>query len=103
MIQLYVDKETIFNSLAFNGVSIKNKLSYNKLNNRLLTYYVSESDSLEVSYETTINYNPTFTVLEYSFDLSDNPWVKIKKRPEVMMPKPFVFNDAIVIKQIIFP
>lgn len=103
VIQLYVDKETIFNSLAFNGVSIKNKLSYNKLNNRLLTYYVSESDSLEVSYETTINYNPTFTILEYSFDLSDNPWVKIKKRPEVMMPKPFVFNDAIIIKQRISP
>jgi len=78
-------------------------LSYTESNNRLLTFYVYEMDTLEVSYTITQDLQPTFTLLEYSFDLMDNPWVEMKTRTNRMMPKPFVFNDALVIKQKITP
>jgi hypothetical protein len=60
-------------------------------------------DTLEVSYTISKELNPSFTLLEYSFDLMDNPWVEMKPRTPSMMPKPFVFNDALVIKQKITP
>lgn len=103
VLRLYVDQEITFTSLAFNGQAVEKNLSYTESNNRLLTFYVYEMDALEVSYTITQDLQPTFTLLEYSFDLMDNPWVEMKTRTNRMMPKPFVFNDALVIKQIITP
>jgi len=103
VLRLYLDQEMTFNSLAFNGVAVKNKLSYTESNTRLLTFYVYGMDALEVSYTISKERTPSFTLLEYSFDLMDNPWVEMKARTPSMMPKPFVFNDALVIKQKITP
>jgi len=103
VLRLYVDQEMTFTSLAFNGVAVKNKLSYTESNTRLLTFYVYGMDALEVSYTISKERTPSFTLLEYSFDLMDNPWVEVKARTPSMMPKPFVFNDALVIKQKITP
>ena len=103
VLRLYVDQEITFTSLAFNGQAVEKNLSYTESNNRLLTFYVYEMDALEVSYTITQDLQPTFTLLVYSFDLMDNPWVEIKTRTNRMMPKPFVFNDALVIKQKITP
>ena len=103
VLRLYVDQEITFTSLTFNGLGVEKNLSYTESNNRLLTFYVYEMDTLEVSYTITQDLHPTFTLLEYSFDLMDNPWVEMKARTNRMMPKPFVFNDALVIKQKITP
>ena len=103
VLRLYVDQEITFTSLTFNGLGVEKNLSYTESNNRLLTFYVYEMDTLEVSYTITQDLQPTFTLLEYSFDLMDNPWVEMKARTNRMMPKPFVFNDALVIKQKITP
>ena len=103
VLRLYVDQEMTFTSLAFNWISVKNNLSYTESNNRLLTFYVNGMDALEVSYTISKDQNLTFTLLEYSFDLMDNPWLEMKPRTTSMMPKPFVFNDAIVVKQKITP
>ena len=35
-------------------------------------YYVSDKDSLEVSYEVSKDQNVSFTVMEYSYDLLDH-------------------------------
>jgi hypothetical protein len=64
---------------------------------------VDGMDTLEVSYTISKELSPSFTLLEYSFDLMDNPWIEMKPRTPNMMPKPFVFNDALVIKQKITP
>ena len=99
VLRLYVDKKTVFEKLSFNGLAVKENLSFSKSKNRLLTFYVSGLDSLKVSYTVSEDVIPEFTLLEYSFDLMNNPWIDIKKRSDKMMPKPFVFNDAIVVKQ----
>ena len=103
VLRLYVDQEITFSSLSYNGVDVVENLSYTEKNNRLLTFSVQELDSLEVSYTLPKGINPTFTLHEYSFDLMDNPWVEVSPRTNSMMPKPFVFNDALVIKQKITP
>jgi len=103
VLRLYVDQEITFTSLAFNGQAVEKNLSYTESNNRLLTFYVYEMDALEVSYTITQDLHPTFTLLEYSFDLMNNPWVEMNARTNRMMPKPFVFNDALVIKHKITP
>ena len=64
-----------------------------------MRYYVSDKDSLEVSYEVSKEQQVSFTVMEYSYDLLDHPQFSINKRAENMMPKPFVVTDAIVVKK----
>ncbi len=95
-IELYLPKKTQLNELIFNG----KKAEFGKRSsNLLLRYYVSNNDSLVVSYsfpnETAVN----FTVQQASFDLMENPQFKINKRAKNMMPKPFVVTDAIIIKK----
>lgn len=102
VLRLYVDQKITFSALSYNGIEVVKKLTYKK-NNRLLTFYVQEQDSLEVLYTIPKDINPTFTLHEYSFDLMNNPWVEVSARTNSMMPKPFVFNDALVIKQKIIP
>ena len=107
VLRLYVDSEVSFDQLSFNGVEVSksgsNELLFTNTKNRLLTFYVSGKDTLEVSYALSGEQKPTFTLFEYSFDLMNNPWVEMKERPKHMMPKPFVYNDALLIKQKIIP
>ena len=107
VLRLYVDSEVSFDQLYFNGVEVSkpasNELLFTNTKNRLLTFYVSEKDTLEVSYVLSEEQKPTFTLFEYSFDLMNNPWVEMNERPKHMMPKPFVYNDALLIKQKIIP
>jgi len=101
-LNLYVDKEVVFNSLSFNGKEVKKDTTQNYYHNRssnyLLRYYVSDNDSLEVSYTTSKNNKVAFTIKEYSFDLLSNNQFSITKRPENTMAKPFIVTDAVVIK-----
>lgn len=101
LLRLYVNQEITFNSLSFNGIPISKNLSYKEYNNRILSFFVHEMDSLEISYSFSKKLNPTFTLLEYSFDLMDNPWLNVNPRSNSMMPKPFVITDALIVKQII--
>ena len=107
VLRLYVDSEVSFDQLSFNGVEVSksgsNELLFTNTKNRLLTFYVSGKDTLEVSYALSGEQKPTFTLFEYSFDLMNNPWVEMNERPKHMMPKPFVYNDALLIKQKIIP
>jgi hypothetical protein len=91
--------EVNFKTLSFNGIEVEEKTSLAGKNKRILTFFVSGLDSLEVSFKTPKEQNPTFTLLEYSFDLLKNPLIQVQERKENMMPKPFIINDAIVVKQ----
>ena len=64
-----------------------------------MRYYVSDQDSLVVSYKIAKNQKVSFTVLEYSFDLLNHPQFTMDKRENYMMAKPFVVTDAIVVKK----
>jgi hypothetical protein len=103
-ISLYTAEEVNFKSLSFNGQffplhnNLKNTAQKIK-SKELVRYYVSDKDSLVVSYQVSKNQNVSFTVLEYSYDLLNHPEFTINKRADYMMPKPFIVTDAIIVKK----
>ncbi|WP_026451745.1 M20/M25/M40 family metallo-hydrolase [Aequorivita capsosiphonis] len=102
-IDLYSVENTAFKYLEFNGqkASVSDTLKdYRGTKNAaLINYYVSANDSLKVKFSVEKNTPVTFKVMEYSFDLMDNPDFKITKRPDYTMPKPFVITDAVMVKR----
>ncbi|WP_298417331.1 M28 family peptidase [uncultured Kordia sp.] len=90
--------ETKFLSLSINGLTVE------KLNNRwrrLASYYVSDNEPLEMSFTVTPNTKPELILYEASFDLMTNPLFSVPERAKNMMPRPFVLNDAVLVKKTI--
>jgi len=102
-INLYVNPKIEFTSLKFNGKSFPKNVNgivkRNQNNNLLLRYYVIDQDSLEVSYAVAKNTFVKFKAIEYSYDLLDNSLFTIPERPKNTMTKPFIVNDAVIIKK----
>ena len=102
-IDLYSDAYASLNSLNFNGknanVGETEQLYRGTKNTALVKYFVSPGDSLSVKFTTEKDVPISFKVMEYSFDLMENPMFNIEKRPDHMMPKPFVITDAIAVKR----
>lgn len=102
-IDLYSTEDVSFESLEFNGKTANASDSSTEYrgtkNSALINYIVSQGDSLKVKFTSEKDKPISFKVIEYSFDLMDNPQFNIEKRPDYMMPKPFVITDAIAVKR----
>ncbi|NNC70170.1 MAG: peptidase M28, partial [Flavobacteriaceae bacterium] len=97
LLRFYTDKTIVFSSFECNGEELRfDKVRNNKV---LFKYYVSDQDSLDISYTVPDTTAVEFNVLEYSYDLLSHKDFTINKRPEDMMPKPFISTDAIVLKK----
>ncbi len=105
---LFVDKRFNFKKLMANGATAKdfiyqNDKTYNaytkRWDDRLLTYYPTRNTPLELELHIQKDEMPEIMLYESSFDLLNNKHFTVPKRPEDMMPKPFVLNDAIVLKK----
>jgi hypothetical protein len=90
--------KTLFNSLTINGLEAKNP---NNSWRRLTSYFVSDNNPLELSFTVKPDAKPELILFEASFDLMTNPLFTIPPRAENMMPRPFVLNDAVVLKKTI--
>ena len=66
---------------------------------RLLTYYAVDRDTLELKFRVEGDTLPVFTLYEASNDLLENDHLNVPPRPENMIPRPFVLNDAVVVKK----
>ena len=97
LLRFYAEKDIIFNSFKCNGLDLK--FDDERNSNVLFKYYVSDQDSLDISYTIPANTTVDFNILEYSYDLLSHKDFTINKRPEHMMPKPFINTDAIVLKK----
>lgn len=107
-LELYTDTPELLAAISFNGKNLPlqdstKSIFASKDRKNLIRYYVSDGDSLRVSYRTVSKEPLTFTVQEYSFDLMTHPQFSINKRPENMMPKPFVVTDAVILKHTFIP
>ncbi len=107
-IDVYTNKIFNFDALGVNGETAldfeySDGKTYNVFTKRwkqhLLTYYVSKNTPLELKLQFHKDSLPGFVVYESSYDLLDNELFSIPERSENMMPKPFIVNDAIVIKK----
>ncbi len=62
---------------------------------------VTEQNAIELNFTVPELQKTSFEIFEVSFDLVGNPLFEIPERPNTMIPKPFVLNDAIIIKKTI--
>lgn len=104
MITLFADKEIIFKDFTVNGLEVpKNERTgnafENRRNNLLLSYYVSDKDSLEVSYTIPYDSEVLLTLQEISLDLLKHEAFTIPERTNVEIPKPFIVTDAVVLQK----
>ena len=66
----------------------------------LVNYYVTgPADSLAINFRTDTSGTLRLIVEDIAFDLLKNPDFNVKPRSEIMMPMPFVINDATIIKK----
>ncbi|MEA1888924.1 MAG: M28 family peptidase [Pseudomonadota bacterium] len=94
-----------FRSFKVNGEELSEKdengfVLVNKINTSLLRHYLSgNEESLDLEFSIPENDSLKLTLYETSYDLLDSPMFNIEPRDETMMPKPFIINDAIIIKK----
>ncbi|MDT0644104.1 M28 family peptidase [Zunongwangia sp. F363] len=68
---------------------------------RLLLYHASSRDTIRINFSLDSNKTPEFTLFESSYDLLENEQLDVQKRENWMIPRPFVVNDAIIIRKTI--
>ncbi|TBV28175.1 peptidase M28 [Meridianimaribacter sp. CL38] len=105
-LELFSDSTNVFLSFNVNGYTIPKAESEtyvfeNRRFNRLFSYFVADDKFLELEFTVPENQSTKIDLLEASFDMLDNPLFRVPKRPADMIPKPFVLNDAVVIKKTI--
>lgn len=98
---LYTDTTAGFENFVLNGIPIpqdKNEthVLQNRRNNVLSSYYVSDGDSLQVSYTIGKNDDIPIMLQEISMDLLENDLFSIPPREKNSMPKPFITTDAVI-------
>jgi len=102
---IFADDKMVFHNLKANRVShiLQKDSQYKRKERKILSYYVVDNEPLELQF--SINKNLTFDMelIESSFDLLENPQFGVTPRLSWMMPKPFILNDAILIKKKIKP
>ena len=104
--ELFADRSVAFKDFNINGVDVYKKNEdanafENRWRNRLFSFYVSDKDSLRLTFSVPKEQNTVFTLYEGSFDLLENAQFTVPERPDDMIPKPFVLNDAILVKKTI--
>ena len=103
-IELFSDDTNLFKTVTINGVDAYKKendkyVFTNRKNRRLFAYHVSDDEPLDMIISIPKDQKTTFDIYEASFDLLDNNQFTIPKRADNMIPKPFVLNDAVVLKK----
>lgn len=105
-IELFADRTYNFEEFQVNqqeadSIYFNNKgyhIFKKRYSSRLLIYHVVNQEDLNIEFIGKLPI-PEFEVYETRFDLLQNEELKVPKRLPYMIPKPFVVNDAIMIKQ----
>lgn len=107
--ELFADLDVNFeeftvNSLEADSVNLGSQAFHiftKRWNKRLLTYHAANQDTLRIEFVTDPEKLPEFTLYEASYDLLENQELQVPAREKNMMPRPFVLNDAVIIKKTI--
>ena len=102
--EIFSDSTNVFRDFEVNNVKAKKEKNAdyvfeNRLNNRLFSYYVSDNEPLILEFTVPKTQQTNFTIYEATFNLLNNPELGVQKRDSSMIPKPFVLNDAVVVKK----
>lgn len=102
-IELLTKTPIRFKSFMVNKEPLKNdanaKYVFSVEKGTIMNFYRTGKDEIiEIEFVVDINQGMDIDVLEAKYDLFTNPQFKITPRTDIMMPMPFVLNDATVIK-----
>jgi hypothetical protein len=105
-IDFFANDSYVFKDFKLNGVDAYklNEDSYafeNRKHNRLFTYYIVDKEPLEMVFTVPKDQKTKIEFFESSNDLLKNRLFTIPERGPSFMPKPFVLNDAVIIKKTI--
>ncbi len=108
-IELFADVDVNFeefrvNSLEADSVYLGSQAFHvftKRWKNKLLTYHAANSDTLRIEFVIEPEKLPEFILYEASYDLLENPDLQVPARAETMIPRPFLLNDAVIIKKTI--
>lgn len=106
-IELFADRTVNFKSFKANNKEAGDlqpgqsdlHVHKNRWRDRILSYYAVSRDTLRLEVSVEEGTHPEITLLEAAYDLHDNPQLKVPPRAPDMIPRPFVLNDAIVVKR----
>ena len=107
--ELFETKDVDFEEFKVNGLEAEKvylgenafHMFKRRWKERLLTYYASNMDTLRIEFSVQKGDVPEFVLYESAYDLIGNKELKVEKRPEGMIPRPFVLNDATILKKTI--
>ncbi|WP_242157041.1 M28 family peptidase [Aestuariivivens sediminis] len=97
--EVFKDSLNSFQTVKANGLHLRNVNTLS--DNRLLSYYVTDQDALALQFVVSKSQNTQITLYEASYDLLESDRFNIPQRSQDMIPKPFVLNDAILVKRTI--
>jgi hypothetical protein len=102
-IELLTKTPIQFKAFMVNKEPVKNdrngKYVFSVVKGTIMNFYrTSKKEIVDIEFTVDKNQELDIDILEAKYDLFTNPQFKITPRTEVMMPMPFVLNDATVIK-----
>ncbi|WP_417290713.1 M28 family peptidase [Corallibacter sp.] len=102
-IEVFSDTTNVFYSATINGVSAYQNTDSEyvfseRLNNRLFSYFVTDNEPLDLIITVPESQETSLQFYECTYDLLTNAMFSVPDRKANMIPKPFVLNDAVVIK-----
>jgi len=105
-IELFSDTLNIFNLFEVNDIPVyksenESTTFSNRKSERLFTYFITDNDPLDMKIVIPKGQRTNFILYEASNDLLENNTFSISERSKAMISKPFVLNDAIILKKTI--
>lgn len=107
--ELFANRDANFKEFTVNGLKADSTylganpfhIFQKRWHNRLLVYHAANRDTLEIEFSISREDLPEFTLYEASYDLLQNEQLNVAPRENDMIPRPFVLNDAVIVKKII--
>src|SRR5690606_1148683 len=96
-LEFFADSTNHFLSFQINGLEVPKEKNQNMVfiprkNKRLFGYYVTDKNPLVLEFTVPLGQKTNLKMYEISFDMLNNELFRIPKRPNTMIPKPFVVN-----------
>lgn len=101
--EVFADATNQFTNFKVNGLHLEKDdegfILSRRWSNRLFGYFVSNNEPLLIEFTTPIEQETVLTLYESTNDLMTNRFLEVNKRGDAMITKPFILNDAIIIKK----
>ncbi len=97
-LEIYTN-QILIEKARVNGVDLSPFFLSGRKGPRLLTHYISDNSPTELELRFPADKPLELTLYEASNNLLDHPLFSVPPRPESEIPKPFVLNDAILVKK----